>query len=63
MKQTIYYLSDLKWYNRVTGDTYKSKADVLRAHLNYIEKSKDFVFALSDKKHILERSSLQTKES
>ena len=61
MKQTIYYLSDIKWFGKITSDKYNSKKDMVRAHVEYIENSKDFVFSTENKKEILDRIDLADK--
>jgi len=52
-KEAIYYLSDIKWFSKITSEKYKSKKEVLKAHLKYVEKSKDFVAGTGNIEEIL----------
>ena len=54
-KETIYYVSDTKWFSHASGK-YASKYDALKAHLDYITSSKDFRLGIGDKNVILNNS-------
>ena len=60
MKETIYYVSNIKWFS-YKGGKYKSKQEALKKHIEYVVKSKDYRFGIGDKKKILERSKLADK--
>lgn len=61
--QTIYYVSDLKWFGKITSDKYSSKKEMVYHHLSYIEQSKDFRFGTGNLEEILKGVDIADKRA
>jgi len=47
--QTIYYVSDLKWFGKITSDRYSSKKEMVEHHLKYISEKAEQLWLDRDK--------------
>jgi len=47
--QTIYYVSDLKWFGKVSSDRYSSKKEMVKHHLEYITGKSEQVWLNEDR--------------
>ena len=59
MKETIYYVSDFKYFSRLTSGKYNSKKQMVGAHIRYIKDKADEI--IGDDKKILENVDLVNK--
>jgi hypothetical protein len=59
MRETIYYVSDFKYFSRLTSDSYKSKRGMVKAHIDYIKNQAEAT--IGDYKRILDNVELVNK--
>lgn len=59
-KETIHYISDIKYFSVIRSEKYSSKKEMLKAHINYIKKKS--VEVIGDEKIILKTAELLDKK-